>query len=190
MITFVWVCERERVSGWLYVRVCLAICESVCVCCAGQLRSAWVRSRVEAVGQLGVKTTNCFIMRNASDKRQIHTQRQLPGHMCVHTRGFRERWGGGGGVALIHLKLKQSPVSYCISRWAQFLGTLAKLKSHSTNNGDFRQLPYRRRGGEEWWSRGVYSGYPTDIVRAMLRSYCVLSKRATPLKNISLRSPN
>lgn len=94
------VCERERVSGWLYVRVCLAICESVCVCCAGQLRSAWVRSRVEAVGQLGVKTTNCFIMRNAPDKRQIHTQRQLLGHMCVHTRIHvaleMGRWWGRG----------------------------------------------------------------------------------------------
>lgn len=60
------------------------------MCCAGQLRSAWVRSRVEAVGQLGVKTTNCFIMRNAPDKRQIHTQRHTRIHVAL------ERGGGRG----------------------------------------------------------------------------------------------
>lgn len=80
--------------------MCLAVCAYVCVCCAGQLRSAWVRSRVEAVGQLGVKTTNCFIMRNAPDKRQIHTHKDncLDTCVCTHVAleiGRCGWWGRG-----------------------------------------------------------------------------------------------
>lgn len=93
------------------VHVCVCGCVSDCVCVfeymlCGSVAVSLGASRVEAVGQFGVKTTNCFIMRQTKGKHS-HTLTHTHKAKC-HTHTDTCPYAGEGAWHSSISRLKQS----------------------------------------------------------------------------------